>query len=331
MPSTYTPNNKIEKIGNGEQSGLWGVTTNDNFDLFDAAIDGVASVALTGTTHTLDIPDGAPSDGRSKVLLFTGALAGTNTISITPNTVKKYYFIQNNTTGGQNIVISQGSGNTVTVKPGYSSIVYLDGAGAGASVREVLTSLDLSSLLEVASIAFAGSSSGTTTLQASAVASGTLTLPAATDTIVARSTTDTFSNKTISGSTNTLTNIGNASLVNSSITINGSPVSLGGSVSVGTGVISVETKNSNYTVLTSDGQDVLIRADSSSGPITITLYTAVGNEGKTISVKKTDSSSNSVTINTTSSQTIDGSLTYTISSRYTSVTMVSDGVNWDII
>lgn len=43
----------------------------------------------------------------------------------------------------------------------------------------------------------AGSSSGSTTLNASAAASGTLTLPAATDTLVGRSTTDTLTNKTL--------------------------------------------------------------------------------------------------------------------------------------
>jgi len=46
------------------------------------------------------------------------------------------------------------------------------------------------------------------------------------------SSTDTLTNKTISGSSNTLSNIGNASLTNSSITVNGTSVSLGGSVSV---------------------------------------------------------------------------------------------------
>ncbi len=52
-----------------------------------------------------------------------------------------------------------------------------------------------------------------------------------TSALTAASTT-TLSNKTISGGSNTLTNIGNASLTNSSITINGTSVSLGGTRTV---------------------------------------------------------------------------------------------------
>ena len=60
---------------------------------------------------------------------------------------------------------------------------------------------------------------------------GTLTLPTSTDTLVGRTTTDTLVNKTISGGNNTLSDIGNSSLTNSSISINGTSVSLGGSIS----------------------------------------------------------------------------------------------------
>jgi hypothetical protein len=59
------------------------------------------------------------------------------------------------------------------------------------------------------------------------VNTGTITLPTATDTLVGRATTDTLTNKSISGSTNTLTNINNAALTNSSITIGSTSVSLG--------------------------------------------------------------------------------------------------------
>ena len=62
-----------------------------------------------------------------------------------------------------------------------------------------------------------------------------ITLPDTTDTLVGRNTQDTLTNKSISGSTNTLTNIPNAALTNSSITINGTVVSLGGTTEIATG------------------------------------------------------------------------------------------------
>lgn len=56
------------------------------------------------------------------------------------------------------------------------------------------------------------------------------TFPDASDTVVLATQTQTLTNKTISGASNTLTNIGNGSLTNSAITLCGTSTSLGGSL-----------------------------------------------------------------------------------------------------
>ena len=70
MASEYTTNNRIEKIGTGEQAGTWGSTTNTNFDIIDKAINGVGSISLSGTSDDLTTSDGdKDSSGLFKVLI----------------------------------------------------------------------------------------------------------------------------------------------------------------------------------------------------------------------------------------------------------------------
>jgi hypothetical protein len=65
-----------------------------------------------------------------------------------------------------------------------------------------------------------------------------------------------------------------------------------------------------------------------SNSITITLPTAISNTNSYV-IKNVGTST--ITINTTSSQTIDGSLTALINVQYLSLTLISDGANWNII
>ena len=141
MASTYTANNGIEKISSGEQAGTWGTTTNNNFDIVDRAINGVGSISLSGTTHTLTTTDGTLTDGGFKVLVFTGALGANNTVTISPNDQDKVYLVKNATTdsgssGPYSVIITQGSGANATVTNGEISWVFCDGAGSGAAVTK---------------------------------------------------------------------------------------------------------------------------------------------------------------------------------------------------
>ena len=135
MGSTYTDNGGIEKIGLGEQAGAWGTTTNNNFDIIDRLINGVGSISLTGTTHTLTTSDGSLSNGMFKVLVLGGSPSGTNTITIEPNNADKLYFVKN--ASGQSVTFTQGSGANVTILNGFGAIIFADGAGSGAAVTDL--------------------------------------------------------------------------------------------------------------------------------------------------------------------------------------------------
>ena len=91
-----------------------------------------------------------------------------------------------------------------------------------------------------------GTNNGTnkaTLIGPASTADVTVTLPAATDTLVGKATTDTLTNKTIAGSANTLSAIANSSLTNSSLTIGSTSIALGATVTTFAGLASVTSTN----------------------------------------------------------------------------------------
>ena len=157
MASTFTTNFGFEEIATGEQSGTWGKTTNFNLDILDR-IASYKAVGLSGTTHTLTVREASPGqgtenlqDGMYRVIKFTGALGGNNTVTVAPNTSTAYFIFENATTdsgssGPYSVIISQGSGANVTIENGNNAIVYCDGAGSGAAVTNALGDLQVSAL-----------------------------------------------------------------------------------------------------------------------------------------------------------------------------------------
>jgi hypothetical protein len=146
MASTYTATG-IELITDGEQSNTWGQTTNTNFELFEEMVTGVVSIALSSTSYTLTTTDGATSNGRHAVIVFTGTPGGTCTVTVSPNDMQKVYFIVNNT--DQTVTMSQGSGANVSVATGKTKVLYCDGAGAGAAVVDISNGFDATTLADL--------------------------------------------------------------------------------------------------------------------------------------------------------------------------------------
>lgn len=90
----------------------------------------------------------------------------------------------------------------------------------------------------------------------------------------------------------------------------------------------LSTKTADYTLTDSDS---IIVGDATSGPITLTLPTAVGRTGVEFKFKKVDSSANSVVVATTSGQTIDGASSYIMPAQYAAVVLVSDNTQWLVL
>ena len=144
MASVYTNDLRLEEIGSGEQSGTWGDTTNTNLELIAEGLSyGTEGITTNANTHTSTVADGATDPARSMYIEYTGTLDSACTITIAPNTLSRMHFIENGTSGSQNIIIKQGSGATITIPPGDTKAVYLDGAGSGAAVVDAFASLSV--------------------------------------------------------------------------------------------------------------------------------------------------------------------------------------------
>jgi len=142
--ATFVNDLRLTEITPGDEAGDWGATTNTNLELVAEAFSfGTEAITTNANTHTTTIADGGTDPGRSIFLKYTGTLDSACTITIGPNTVSKLWFIENGTSGSQNIIISSGSGANITIPPGDTKVVYSDGAGSGAAMVDAFASLSV--------------------------------------------------------------------------------------------------------------------------------------------------------------------------------------------
>lgn len=94
MASTYSSDLRIELIANGEQSGTWGSTTNNNLGtLIEDAISGMVTVTVTSAAQALTALNGAADEARCAAIEVVVA-AGAN-CSIYAPPVTKIYVVKN--------------------------------------------------------------------------------------------------------------------------------------------------------------------------------------------------------------------------------------------
>jgi hypothetical protein len=78
----------------------------------------------------------------------------------------------------------------------------------------------------------------------------------------------------------------------------------------------------------SNGDIVFIKCDATDEPFSFTMPSAINVYNALFIIKKTDSSSNAVTIEFNGSETLDGATSKTLSSQYDSVSIVGDYNNF---
>ena len=132
MPSSFSPNLRIELIANGEQAGNWGSTTNTNLGtLVEDAISGYETVSVTSANQAFTNADGAADQARNAMIELTTTTGAVFNVYAPPS--PKLYVIYNASAYAATIFNSTVIGNTtaagtgVVVPAGRRLFVMTDG------------------------------------------------------------------------------------------------------------------------------------------------------------------------------------------------------------
>lgn len=152
MPSTYSPDLRIELIGNGEQTGIWGSTTNTNLGtLLEQSIAGITNLSVTSANQALIAYNGVEDQARSAALVLTTTTAANFNLYIPPS--PKLYAVRNNTSYTATIYNSTALGNTtaagtgVAIPTGVSVLIRTDGTNVVEQLNQIVGTLNVGSTL----------------------------------------------------------------------------------------------------------------------------------------------------------------------------------------
>ena len=152
MPSTYSPDLRIELIGNGQQTGIWGSTTNNNLGtLLEQSIAGITDVSITSANQALIAYNGVEDQARSSVLVFTTTTFADFNVFIPPS--PKMYAVRNNTLYNATVYCSTALGNTtaagvgVVIPAGVSVLIRADGVNVYEQLNQIVGTLNVGGTL----------------------------------------------------------------------------------------------------------------------------------------------------------------------------------------
>jgi hypothetical protein len=131
MASTYSTDLRLELIGSGEQSGVWGSTTNLNLgQLVEQAIAGVQTIFIASSNQALVAFFGAVDEARNAVLVLSSSAAA----NVYAPPVSKMYIVRNSGAYALTMYNSTVLGNTtaagsgVVIAPNSTALLFTDGS-----------------------------------------------------------------------------------------------------------------------------------------------------------------------------------------------------------
>ena len=140
MASTFSSDLKLEIITTGEKAGQWGGITNTNLQILEQGSSGVLDVDMAGASVTLQLTDGATSNGKNAYLRLHGTLAGDRTITMPSGSgVTRVWVMKDDTvrgTSNRTLGVLTASGTTTQIPPGATVLCRSNGTETVMTILE---------------------------------------------------------------------------------------------------------------------------------------------------------------------------------------------------
>jgi hypothetical protein len=296
--------NSSDNAYEGYSAGTWrqfslsgGVTLVDTgTGLTGGPITGTGTISISNTTVTAGSYGSATQVGTFTVNA-QGQLTAASNVTVTPAGIGAVASVS----GTANEITATGTSVVVLSLP--TALTFTGKTVTGGTFNATAVTVGGVDVVTLSATQTLTNKTLTLPVIASISNSGTITVPTGTDTLVARNTTDTLTNKSISGTGNTLTNIGNSSLTNSTI----SGVALGSnlfSLTIGTGLTGTSYNGSAAVTIAIDTTVVTL-----TGTQTLTNKSISGSTNTLTNIGNASLTNSAVTIGTTAISLGSSSLT----------------------